>query len=57
VTLGDETGIVKAFLRQNHNFEVGNTIRLKYIEAALFKGHIQIRLMDNGKIDLAYHGL
>ena len=53
VLLGDETGLVKAFLYQNENLKEGNTIVLFRCEAAVVKEHIEVQLMRTGKIDMA----
>jgi hypothetical protein len=46
VVLGDETGIVRAFLWQNLALEEGRTV-------VLFKAHIEVQLMERGKVDEA----
>lgn len=53
VVLGDETGIVKAFLFQNEHLKEGNTIVLFRCEACVEKEHIEMQLMRKGKIDIA----
>ena len=51
--LGDETGVVKAYVPSNENLKKDNTIVLFRCEANVVKEHIEIQLMRGGKIDLA----
>ena len=53
VVLGDETGIVKAFLWNNPALEEGKTVVLFKAESAVVKEHIEILLMERGKVDEA----
>ena len=53
VVLGDQTGIVKAFLFQNDSVKVGETVVLFKAEAQVVKEHIEIQLMERGKVDRA----
>jgi len=53
VTLGDETGIVKAFMYYNDALKEGNTIVIFKGEASVVKEHIELQLMDRGKVDTA----
>lgn len=53
VILGDETGIVKAFLYQNDSVKVGETVVLFKAEAPVVKEHIEVQLMERGKVDRA----
>ena len=53
VVLGDETGIVKAFLWNNPALEEGKTVVLFKAESAVVKEHIEIQLMERGKVDEA----
>ena len=51
--IGDETGVVNAFLPEQDCIAVGRTIMLSRAEARVVKEHIEIQLMKTGKIDLA----
>ena len=51
--MGDETGIVKAFLWNNPALEEGKTVVLFKAESAVVKEHIEILLMERGKVDEA----
>lgn len=51
--MGDETGIVKAFLWNNPSLKVGNTVVLFKAEAVVTKEHIEVQLMERGKVDAA----
>lgn len=53
VVLGDETGIVKAFLWNNPALEEGKTVVLFKAESTVVKEHIEILLMERGKVDEA----
>lgn len=53
VVLGDETGIVKAFLWNNPALEEGKTVVLFKAESNVVKEHIEIQLMERGKVDEA----
>lgn len=53
VVLGDETGIVKAFLWQNAALEEGRTVVLFKAESIVNKEHIEVQLMERGKVDEA----
>lgn len=50
MVIGDETGIVKAFLWGNEAFKVGNSIVLFKVEAPVIREHIEIQ---GGKADVA----
>ena len=52
--MGDETGIVKAFLWANSEaLKVDSTIVIFKAEASVVKEHIEIQLMERGKVDTA----
>ena len=51
--IGDETGIVKAFFYQNEALKVGNTIVIFRGEATVVKEHIEVQLMERGRMDVA----
>ena len=53
VVLGDETGIVRAFLWNNDALEEGKTVVLFSAESAVVKEHIEAQLMERGKVDVA----
>jgi hypothetical protein len=54
VVLGDETGVVKAFLWANNEaLQVNSTVVLFRAEAAVVKEHIEVQLMERGKVDTA----
>jgi hypothetical protein len=54
VVLGDETGIIKAFLWANNEaLKVDSTIVIFKAEAPVVKEHIEIQLMERGKVDTA----
>lgn len=54
VVLGDETGTVKGFLFNGSGvLKEGVTIVLFKGEARVVKEHIEIQLMERGKIDIA----
>lgn len=53
VLLGDESGIVKAFIPFSDVLQENDTIVLFRCEAAVIKEHIEIKLMRTGKIDKA----
>jgi hypothetical protein len=57
VTLGDESGIVDAFVKNHPHIRVGNTINLKHCEVIIHNEHIQVQLMDNGKVELSNYAL
>lgn len=50
-TLGDETGLVKAFLNDSPALRVGRSVALFDCEAKVIKEHIEIQC--RGKIDQA----
>lgn len=50
VTIGDETGKVKAFLYENEALKEGNTVVIFKAEAAVFNEHIELTLMKGGKV-------
>lgn len=51
--MGDETGIVKAFFYQNDALKEGNTIVIFRAEATVVKEHIEVQLMERGRVDVA----
>lgn len=51
VLLGDETAIVKAFLPVNENIRTGSILLLQGAEAIVDRGHIEIQMPRNGKIN------
>jgi hypothetical protein len=51
--LGDETGIVKAFLWSDPSLKVGSTVVIFKAEAPVVKEHIEVQLMKGGKVDVA----
>ena len=53
VVLGDETGIVRAFLWNNPCLEEGRTVVLFKAESNVVKEHIEVQLMERGKVDEA----
>jgi hypothetical protein len=53
VVLGDETGIVKAFLWNHEALEEGKTVVLFRAESNVVKEHIEVQLMERGKVDEA----
>lgn len=52
VVLGDQTGVVKAYLWGDENLKVGASIVIFKAEAPVVKEHIEIQL-PRGKIDIA----
>jgi hypothetical protein len=53
VVLGDETGIVKAFLYKSEHIVKGETIVLFRAEARVNHEHIEVLVMEGGKVDAA----
>jgi hypothetical protein len=53
VVLGDETGVVRAFLWNNPVLKVGSTVVLFKAESPVIKEHIEVQLMERGKVDEA----
>jgi ssDNA-binding replication factor A large subunit len=51
--LGDETGVVKGFFYQNEALKEGNTIVIFRAEATVVKEHIEVQLMERGRVDVA----
>jgi ssDNA-binding replication factor A large subunit len=51
--LGDETGVVKGFFYQNESLKEGNTIVIFRAEATVVKEHIEVQLMERGRVDVA----
>ena len=51
VVLGDETGIIRAFLWNNPALKVGNTVVLFKAQANVVKEHIEIQLMERGRVE------
>ena len=51
VVLGDETGIVKAFLFNDESIKEGSTVVVFKAEAAVVKEHIEIQLMKGGRVE------
>jgi hypothetical protein len=51
--LGDETGTVKCFLWSNEALAVGNTVVVFKAEASVIKEHIEVQLMERGKVDVS----
>lgn len=52
--MGDETGIIKAFLwANNEGLTEGNSIVIFNGEAAVVKEHIEVQLMERGKVSTA----
>ena len=53
VILGDETGIVKAFLFNNESLEEGKSVVLFKAHAPVVKEHVEVQLMDRGRVEAA----
>jgi len=53
IVLGDETGIVKAFMYLNDALKEGTTVVIFKAEANVVKEHIEVQLMERGKVDVA----
>ena len=53
VVLGDETGTVRAFMYMNDALKEGNTVVIFRGEATVVKEHIELQLMERGKVDVA----
>jgi hypothetical protein len=53
LVIGDETGIVKAFMYQSEGLEEGNTVVLFGATAAVVKEHIEVQLMERGRVEKA----
>ena len=53
IVLGDETGIVRAFMYLNESVQEGNTVVIFKAEATVVREHIELQLMERGKIDVA----
>ena len=51
VVLGDETGIVKAFLFNEESIKEGATVVVFKAEADVVKEHIEIKLMKGGRVE------
>lgn len=51
--MGDETGVVKGFFYQNESLKEGNTIVIFRAEATVVKEHIEVQLMERGRVDVA----
>lgn len=51
--MGDETGLVRAFLFDNGNLIVGESIVLFGAEAKVIKEHIEVQVPREGKVDKA----
>lgn len=52
--MGDETGVVKGFLYNNDNLIAeGVTLVIFKAESRVVKEHIEIQLMERGKVDIA----
>ena len=51
--MGDETGIIKAFLYKNDAIKVGESVVVFKAEARVVKEHIEIQVMEGGKVDVA----
>ena len=49
--IGDETGVVNAFLPEQDSIAVGRTIMLSRAEAKVVKEHIEIQLPGFGRIE------
>jgi hypothetical protein len=49
--LGDETAIIRAFLLADDHIQVGESVVLFGAEAKVFKGHIEIQVPTEGKVD------
>jgi ssDNA-binding replication factor A large subunit len=52
-TLGDDTGLVRAFLPDEPALRVGKSVVLFDCEARVVKEHIEVQLGRNGRIDVA----
>lgn len=52
-TLGDDTGLVRAFLPDEAALRVGKSVVLFDCEARVVKEHIEVQLSRNGRIDAA----
>ena len=53
VQLGDHTGVVNAFLYENEALKQGNTVVVFKCEAKVVKEHIEVQLMQRGKVEEA----
>ena len=53
LVLGDETGVVNAFMFQNPILEGGNTLCFFNAQANVYKEHIQLQMMRGGQIEKA----
>lgn len=53
VVLGDETGIIKGFMYANDALQADNTVVIFRAEGAVVKQHIELQLMERGKVDIA----
>lgn len=53
IVLGDETGIVRAFLFLDEHVRVNETIVLFGAESRVVKEHIEIQVPREGKVDRA----
>lgn len=51
--MGDETGTVRAFVYLDECVKEGNTVVIFKGEATVVREHIELQLMQRGKIDLA----
>ena len=51
--MGDETGIVKAFMYMSDALKEGNSVVIFKCEASVVKEHIELQLMERGKVDVA----
>lgn len=51
--MGDETGVVKAFLWSHESLKEGSTIVIFKAQSIVVKEHIEVQLMERGKVDEA----
>ena len=51
--LGDETATVKAFLWNHESLKEGNTVVIFKAVSEVVKEHIEVQLMERGKVDIA----
>ena len=51
--MGDETAIIRAFLFDNENLKVGESVVLFGAESKVIKEHIEIQVPREGKVDKA----
>lgn len=53
ITIGDKTGIVKAFVYNYPFLKEGETIVMFKASAEVVKEHIEVQIMEGGKVDVA----